>query len=235
MIATDAPRIKPSAFRRVVKASAVNLGVRNTALQILNVLLDNMHFATGFSWAARSSLMEQLGRSEKCIKYSLKQLRDVGIINIEKKHGRGLSPLYRFGVTQWAVNNHNAKCKKGEEFSPLWPVCFVEKGGKNFPKRGKKFPEKGVKITPPTSDFNHSSENEDAAGRGEVDKASSSGPSAGADALTPISIFDAMTLLSGQGVNASYSEVAGGLFDRELAALGQVVCTRVGRAWSGGV
>ena len=159
-------KIRPGAFRAVVKATAAEMGIRNTALQVLYVYLDALSFQNGQARVGRTTLMDRLGRSEKAIKTAMQQLRSAGIIDCVAypRAAPKKTPVYRFCVSMSAIEAHNSRCKRGAEFSPRWPVMILETRGKNFQDEGQIFPERGEKITPPSSDSQKLSESGPACG-----------------------------------------------------------------------
>lgn len=169
---TEKQRFKPGPFRRIVKETAAELGIRNTSLQVLYVLLDAINYQTGHARTARETLMRKLGRSEKAVKNALKELRGTGIIEpvAYPKGGRGRSPVYQFRYTAEAVRRYNESCKTGAEFSPLSTGGFLENRGKNFPKQGQNFPETGENSAPPSTESSNIYRNAAAPSRREVDK-----------------------------------------------------------------
>lgn len=159
-------RAQGAALRQIVKLTATELGVRNSALMVLNTLLDCMTYNTEQARCSRAKLMIKIGRTEKTVKVALKELRDVGIIYpvAYPQGGAGRCPVYMFRVTPNAVRFYNSN-KTGEKIYPLTKCALIEKGGKNFQKEGKKIPERGVKITPPSKVSSLNKGNEERASR----------------------------------------------------------------------
>ncbi len=209
---SEKPSWKPAALRAIVKSSARQLNVRNTALQVLHVLLDVVNYQTGHARTGTPKLCEKLGRCERAVKTGLQQLRELGIIYYVGRAGGGKTALYAFRYTRESVMSYNQRqSKSGAVFAPLVTGEYWEEGCKNFLNGVQKNPERGANVTPPSPIVSNSQRNEDTPSRREVDKVPSRDPSARTDALTPVSKFDAVTILGRKGVRATAAGLGAGI------------------------
>lgn len=236
---------RTTALKNIVKDSACQLGIRNTTLQVLFALLDCINSRTMEARIGRPKLMSRLGRCEKSIKNAMRDLRRIGII-YPVRYPRAApqkTPVYKFRFTREAVEAFNERnfdrpfepLAHGEYWCPAEPETETERGvkftprsegaedatrGKIFQNEGQNFPERGVNFTPPSKEVSKCSSDADTPSRREGDKLPERQPSARGDALTPIGKFDAVSILSRNGVNATPSQITAGMKTEELAFFG---------------
>lgn len=148
------PLFKPASLRAVVRASARELEIRNTAWMVLGELLRCVNYRSGTARISTPLICENIGRSERAVKTGLQQLRDAGVIYWVGRAGRGRTALYAFGYTLEAVKAHNATCKRGAEFAPLSVGGYITKGCNSFPKGVQNLPERGANFAPPSPSVN---------------------------------------------------------------------------------
>lgn len=162
------PKWKPSAFRAVVKLSAQQLGIRNTAVPVLFALLDVINYSTGLARTGTPKLCEKVGRSERAVKTALQQLREAGLIYWQHRAGGGKTALYGFRYTREAVIAYN---ERGAIFAPLIVGEYWVEGCNSFQKGVQKTQIRSANIAPPSPMVNNSKAISETASRGQGDKA----------------------------------------------------------------
>jgi len=175
---TDAPKWRVTSYREIVKASARELEIRNTAWMVLGELLAVMNYKTGLARIGTPRICDKIGRCERSVKAGLQVLRDVGLIYYEGRAGGGKTALYGFRYTRDAVFNHNQiqSERRRANFAPLIVGQYLDKGCKILPQGVQKIQSRGAKIAPPSSSVNIYQEDDKApAGRGAVPDAPDGG------------------------------------------------------------
>jgi hypothetical protein len=166
--------VQGAALRSIVKASATQIGIRNSELIVLNILLDCMGYKTEQARCSRATMVVKAGRCEKTIKKAMTNLRATGIIYAVAypMGGKGCSPVYQFRVTFEAVKAYNAT-KTGEKIYPLTKCQLLDNGGRNFHKQGNNIPQTGEENSPPSKVSSLIKMNKEVASRSHMDKPNS--------------------------------------------------------------
>lgn len=209
-------------YQREVKAYAVSEGVAGYELLVLDALLGCCNGDSGQSRPGRAHIKERAGiKSDRTLDKHLKALRDRQIILpiAYLNGGRGRTTVYGFCLPAWS----------GQKRQKTPASAAVEREGVDVqnPRKVYTKPPQDVQKTPANhADPTEGTERtEDAAGpsRPEVDKVPERQPSARTDALTPVSKWDAISILSRHGVSATVSQITAGMKSSDLAQLGYAV------------
>ena len=131
-----------AATRSIVRMTATEMGIRNTALQVLWLLTDCIGYSTGTARISRDVCMAKLGRCEKTIKIAFRDLRRIGIIYPVAYAGGGhrRSPVYRFRMHETALMAFNED-RRAHKYMPEDPADIIlNNGGEILQQRGRKIP-----------------------------------------------------------------------------------------------
>jgi len=149
---------KPAAFRTVVKATARQVGIKNTAVIVLFELLSVVNYRTGHARTGTPAMCEKVNKSERTVKTALQQLRDLGLIYYVSRAGGGRTAVYGFRFSREAVIQFNEKQteKRGAIFAPLSVGQYWDKEGNYCSQDVQKTHLRGAKIAPPSPSVNKS-------------------------------------------------------------------------------
>lgn len=206
-------------YQRSMKEYAVSEGVAGYELIVLSAILDCCNGESGQARPGRTLILERSGiKSERTLDKHLKSLRDRQIILpiAYLGGGRGRATVYGFCLPAWS----------GQPRQETPAINAVETGGAEVenPRKVCTKPPQVIPKTPASSaaPTERTERTEDAGtpSRREVYKVPECRASAKPATLTPIDKWDAISILSRHGVNATVSQLTAGIKTADLARLG---------------
>lgn len=133
-------------YQKALKKYARSLGLRGSALAVLNVFADCINGETGQARPGRKHLMEETGiQSDRTLDKALKTLRDTGVIKpiAYLTGGRGRATVYGFCLPAWSGQPRTETTAINAE---------VQEGSENQnPRRNYQKPPQNMSQTPATN------------------------------------------------------------------------------------